>query len=102
MPPVLAAWSTVTVHRDAHIQHHKALYSVPFALVGKTLWVKATDTVVQLFHQHELVAPIPGCANPVRAQPFAIISRRQHRRGSNTIRNGVWRRPKKSVRPATR
>ncbi len=39
VPPVLAAWSTVTVHRGAHIQHHKALYSVPFALVGKTLWV---------------------------------------------------------------
>lgn len=59
VPPVLAAWATVTVHRDAHIQYHKALYSVPFALVGKTLWLKATDTVVQLFHQHELVATHP-------------------------------------------
>ena len=64
VPPVLAAWSTVTVHRDAHIQHHKALYSVPFALVGKTLWVKATDTVVQLFHQHELVATHPRLRKP--------------------------------------
>jgi len=64
VPPVLAAWSTVNVHRDAHIQHHKALYSVPFALVGKTLWVKATDTVVQLFHQHELVATHPRLRKP--------------------------------------
>jgi hypothetical protein len=64
VPPVLAAWSTVTVHRDAHIQHHRALYSAPFALVGKTLWVKATDTVVQLFHQHELVATHPRLRKP--------------------------------------
>ncbi|MGF6305026.1 hypothetical protein OKW42_008379 [Paraburkholderia sp. WC7.3d] len=64
VPPVLAAWSTVTVHRDAHIQHHKAMYSVPFALVGKTPWLKATDTVVQLFHQHELVATHPRLRKP--------------------------------------
>ena len=38
LPPLLAAWSTVTVHRDAHIQHHRALYSVPFALFGKATW----------------------------------------------------------------
>ncbi len=64
VPPVLAAWSTVAVHRDAHIQHHKALYSVPFSLVGKTLWLKASDTVVQLFQQHELVATHPRLRKP--------------------------------------
>ncbi|WP_425606039.1 Mu transposase domain-containing protein [Paraburkholderia sejongensis] len=53
-----------TVHRVAHTPHHKALYSVPFALVGKILWVKATDTVLQLFHQHELVATHPRLSKP--------------------------------------
>jgi len=71
VPPILAAWSTVTVHRDAHIQYHRALYSVPFSLVSKTLWLKATDTAVQLFHQHELVATHarlrkPGARSTVR------------------------------------
>ncbi|MCW3611347.1 IS21 family transposase, partial [Burkholderia cenocepacia] len=27
--------------------------------VGKSLWLKATDTVIQLFHRHELVATHP-------------------------------------------
>lgn len=60
MPPVLAAWSTVTLHRDAYIEHHKALYSLPSSPVGKTLWAKATETVVQPFNQHELRHPSPA------------------------------------------
>jgi transposase len=57
--PVLAVWSEVKVHTDGHIVYRRALYSVPFTLVGKSLWLKSTDTVVQLFHQHELIATHP-------------------------------------------
>jgi len=57
--PVLAVWSEVKVHTDGHVVYKKALYSVPFTLVGKSLWLKSTDTVVQLFHQHELIATHP-------------------------------------------
>ena len=46
----------VKVHTDGHVVYKNVLYSVPFTLVGKQLWLKATDTVVQLFHRHELVA----------------------------------------------
>jgi hypothetical protein len=56
VPPVLAVWSEVKVHTDGHVVYQKVLYSVPFTLVGKQLWLKATDTVVQVFHRHELVA----------------------------------------------
>jgi len=56
VPPVLAVWNEVKVHTDGHVVHKKVLYSVPFTLVGKDLWLKATDTVVQVFHRHELVA----------------------------------------------
>ncbi|MGF6759676.1 transposase [Paraburkholderia sp. GAS42] len=56
VPPVLAVWSEVKVHTDGHVVYKNVLYSVPFTLVGKQLWLKATDTVVQLFHRHELVA----------------------------------------------
>jgi transposase len=56
IPPVLATWATVKVHRDAHVQFEKCLYSVPFRLLGQSLWLKATDTTVQLFQDHRLVA----------------------------------------------
>jgi hypothetical protein len=35
--PVLAVWSEVKVHTDGHILDRKALYSVPFTLVGKRM-----------------------------------------------------------------
>ncbi|KVD76202.1 hypothetical protein WI89_07000 [Burkholderia ubonensis] len=59
VPPVLSVWKEVTVHRDGHVVYKHALYSAPFTLVGKSLWLKATDTVIQLFHRHELVATHP-------------------------------------------
>jgi len=56
VPPQLAVWGKVKVHRDAHIQFEKAYYSVPFGLMGQSLWLKATSTTVQLYRDHELVA----------------------------------------------
>lgn len=64
--PQLAAWAKVTVHRDAHVQFEKCLYSAPFALVRQVLWLKATDTVVQLFQEHALVATHPRLREPGR------------------------------------
>lgn len=62
--PMPATWAKVKVHRDAHVQFHKALYSVPFPLVGQTLWLKATPTTVALFAEHELVATHPHLSRP--------------------------------------
>jgi transposase len=64
VPPVLAVWSEVKVHTDGHVVYKKALYSVPFTLVGKQLWLKVTDTIVQAFHRHELVATHPRLRKP--------------------------------------
>ncbi|CAD6563407.1 hypothetical protein LMG24235_08651 [Paraburkholderia sabiae] len=52
------------MHTDGHVVYKKALYSVPFPLVGKQLWLKATDTVVQVFHRHERVATHPRLRKP--------------------------------------
>lgn len=56
VPPVISVWKAVGVHRNGHVIYRNALYSVPWALVGKRLWLKATDTVIQLYDQHQLVA----------------------------------------------
>lgn len=54
--PVLSSWAHVTVHRDAHVQFEKVLYSAPFALIGQRLWLQATPTMVTLYAGHELAA----------------------------------------------
>jgi len=57
--PDLGSWHRVGVHRDCHVQFERALYSVPFALAGKTLWLRATDAAVALFDEHRHVVTHP-------------------------------------------
>ena len=55
--PALGEWHQVRVHRDCHVAHARSFYSVPFALVGQTLWLRRTDTSVMLYDdQHRMVA----------------------------------------------
>ncbi len=56
VPPELASWAKVLVHRDAHVQYETNYYSVPFRLIGCDLWLRATDTMVTLYREHEAVA----------------------------------------------
>lgn len=53
--PDLGTWHRVVVHRDCHVQFERALYSAPFTLVGKTLWLRATDTTVALHEDYQHV-----------------------------------------------
>ncbi len=64
VPPVLAVWAQVTVHRDTHVQFARCLYSVPFRPVGQTLWLKASDTLVNLYRDHDPVASHPRLTCP--------------------------------------
>jgi transposase len=50
--PDLGSWHRVVLHRDCHVQLDRAFYSAPFTLVGKTLWARATDTVVALYEDY--------------------------------------------------
>jgi transposase len=54
--PDLGTWHRVAVHRDCHVQFDRRLYSVPFALVGKRLWLRATDSFVAIYEDYRLVA----------------------------------------------
>jgi transposase len=64
--PRLATWSRLKVHGNAHVQFEKCLYSVPFRLVRQTLWLKATDSTIELYREHELVAVHPRLYVPGR------------------------------------
>jgi len=49
-------WKQAKLHPDCHVVFNGAYYSAPFRLIGQRLWVRATLTQVQLFHDHVLVA----------------------------------------------
>lgn len=55
-PPELATWAKVKVHRDGHVQFEKCLYSVPFRLMGQSLWLKASPLMIRIFKDHRLIA----------------------------------------------
>ncbi|MGA2553108.1 MAG: IS21 family transposase [Burkholderiaceae bacterium] len=54
--PALGSWHRVIVHRDCHVAHARMLYSVPFALVGLTLWLRAGENAVSIYQDYRLVA----------------------------------------------
>ena len=64
VPPVLAVWAKVKVHRDAHVQFDRCLYSVPFRLMGQTLWLKAAAQLSTLYRDQEPVASHPRQIRP--------------------------------------
>lgn len=51
-----ASWKKAKVHLDYHIELNRRYYSVPYALVGKTVDVRVTDRAVEVFHRSQRVA----------------------------------------------
>jgi len=49
-------WSKAKVHLDYHIEHERRYYSVPHALVGKTLDVRASDRAIEIYYRGKRVA----------------------------------------------
>jgi transposase len=64
VPVQIATWTQVKLHGDCHVRFEKAFYSAPFQLVHQSLWLKATDTGVKLFHRLNLVAAHPRLHKP--------------------------------------
>jgi len=64
VPMELATWSKVKLHGNCHVQFEKASYSAPFPLIHQTLWLKATDSTVKLYHDLKLVAVHPRLKKP--------------------------------------
>ena len=56
MPYDVVTWSRAMVHRDAHIAFDRRLYSVPWTLMGRRVWVRATSTTVAVYADDERVA----------------------------------------------
>jgi len=63
-PPELAVWEKVSVHGNCHVQFLKCYYSAPYRLVRQELWLRASETTVRLYKEHELVAVHPRLFKP--------------------------------------
>ncbi len=51
----MSTWTRAKVGRDRHIQVARALYSIPYRYVGKTLDVRLSDHLVECLLDEELV-----------------------------------------------
>jgi transposase len=49
-------WKRAKLHADCHVVFAGAYYSAPHRLLGERLWVRATLSKVELFHDYTLVA----------------------------------------------
>lgn len=52
----VATWKQATVHPDHYIQFQNKAYSIPHAYLGKTVWVRATEHLVQVYFQERIIA----------------------------------------------
>ena len=53
---VLATWSTATVGPDIHAKVGRTIYSVPWRFIGQRVDARSTTTMVQIFHNGQLIA----------------------------------------------
>jgi hypothetical protein len=55
-------WKRAKLHADCHVVFAGAYYSAPHRLLGERLWVRATLSKVELFHDYTLVAMLAHLA----------------------------------------
>ncbi|HEX2290557.1 MAG TPA: IS21 family transposase [Pseudonocardiaceae bacterium] len=55
-PFVLATWSAAMVGPDIHAKVGKTIYSVPWRFIGQRVDARSTTTMVQIFHNGQLIA----------------------------------------------
>ena len=66
----MADYKQVTVHADQYIQFEKGRYSVPSEHVGKTLWARGLEKIVEIYtDEHELIKIHPRATRAHQTDP---------------------------------
>ncbi len=58
-PYTVAVWKEATVHPDHYIQVKRHFYSIPDPFVGKTVQVKVTPSIIEVFYNERLIKSHP-------------------------------------------
>jgi transposase len=53
---VIASWKKAKVHIDYHVAVEKTYYSVPYALIGQSVDIRYTGSVIEIYHKSKRVA----------------------------------------------
>lgn len=61
---VIASWKKAKVHIDYHVPVEKTYYSVPYTLIGQTVDIRYTSSVVEIYHHNKRVASHVKCTKP--------------------------------------
>jgi len=59
-----AEWKKLKLQRDCHVQFEHSRYSAPWSYIGEPLWVRITAMMVQIYHDHSMVATHTRCSKP--------------------------------------
>ncbi len=54
--PEFCIWHKAKCYRDCCVRFEYCRYSVPYQFVKQELWIKATETMVKIYHDYKLVA----------------------------------------------
>ena len=65
-PYEFAIWKKARVNIDYHIEFEKHYYSVPYTLIHKEVYVRATQAMIEVFHNNRRVASHPRVKFPGR------------------------------------
>ena len=58
-PYEIAEWKTATVQYNYHISVESMLYSVPYEYIHKTVDIRITDSLIEVFYNHTRIASHP-------------------------------------------
>jgi len=65
-PYELAIWKKARVNIDYHIEFEKHYYSVPYTLIHKEVYLRATQSIIEVFHDNRRVASHRRAKSPGR------------------------------------
>lgn len=63
-PFEIPLWKECTVHPDHHVVFDRSYYSLPTRHIGKKVWVRGAQKLVQIFYQHALIKTHPRSKYP--------------------------------------
>jgi transposase len=55
----VATWKEAKVHPDQFVQFEKRTLSVPQAYIGKRVWVRGTEKLIEIYDEHERIKQYP-------------------------------------------
>lgn len=70
-PFVFATWKQAKVNLDYHIEVEKHYYSVPYWYTKRTVTVKSSEQLVEVFYEHQRIAVHPRSQVPYRHSTLA-------------------------------